>query len=76
VSFIVCVVLVLFAVFHLIVVLLCVMCVICLLCLIVLPLPPGKNPFAVRINNNKFHLNMVGASYCVHVCKLYFGNIK
>jgi hypothetical protein len=26
--------------------------VICLLCLIVLPLPPGKNPFTVKINNN------------------------
>jgi hypothetical protein len=22
------------------------------LCLIVVPLPPGKNPFAVKINNN------------------------
>jgi hypothetical protein len=29
------------------------MCVICVLCLIVVPLPPGKNPFAVEINNNK-----------------------
>jgi hypothetical protein len=28
------------------------MCVICALCLIVAPLPPGKNPFAVKINNN------------------------
>jgi hypothetical protein len=27
------------------------MCVIYLLCLIVLPLPPGENPFAVKINN-------------------------
>jgi hypothetical protein len=58
VSFIVCVVLC--AVFRLIVMLFCVMCVICLLCLIVLPLPPGKNPFAVKIynnnnNNNKFN---------------------
>jgi hypothetical protein len=50
VSLIVCVVLC--AVFRLIVVLFCVMCVICLLCLIVLALPPGKNPFAVEINNN------------------------
>jgi hypothetical protein len=24
----------------------------CVLCLIVVPLPPGKNPFAVKINNN------------------------
>jgi hypothetical protein len=28
------------------------MCVICVLCLIVVPLAPGKNPFAVKINNN------------------------
>jgi hypothetical protein len=46
--FIVCVVLC--AVFRLIVVLFCVMCVICVLCLIVVPLPPGRNPFAVKIN--------------------------
>jgi hypothetical protein len=32
-------------------VLFCVMCVICALCLIVVPLPPSKNPFAVKINN-------------------------
>jgi hypothetical protein len=50
VPFIVCVVLC--AVFRLIVVLFCVMFVICLLCLIVLPLPPGKIPFAFKINNN------------------------
>jgi hypothetical protein len=25
---------------------------VCVLCLIVLPLPPGENPFAVKINNN------------------------
>jgi hypothetical protein len=41
---------VLCAVFRFMVVLFCVMCVICLLCLIVLPLPPGKNPFEVKIN--------------------------
>jgi hypothetical protein len=29
----------------------CVMCVVCVLCLIVVPLPPGENPFAVKINN-------------------------
>jgi hypothetical protein len=34
----------------LIVVLFCVMCVVCVLCLIVVPLPPGENPFAVKIN--------------------------
>jgi hypothetical protein len=37
---------------NLIVVLFCVMCVICVLCLIAVPLPPGKYPFAVKINNN------------------------
>jgi hypothetical protein len=31
-------------------VLFCVMCVVCVLCLIVVPLPPGENPFAVKIN--------------------------
>jgi hypothetical protein len=31
-------------------VILCDVC--CLLCLIVLPLPPGKNQFAVKTNNN------------------------
>jgi hypothetical protein len=45
---IVCVVL--YAVFRLIVVLFCVIDVICLVCHIVLPLPPGKTPFAVKIN--------------------------
>jgi flagellar biogenesis protein FliO len=43
---------VLCAVFRLIVVLFCVMCIICVLCLIVVRLPPGRNPFAVKINNN------------------------
>jgi hypothetical protein len=50
VSFIVCVVL--RAVFHLIVVLFCVLCAICLLYLTVLSLPPGKTPFAVKINDD------------------------
>jgi hypothetical protein len=49
--FIVCVVLC--AVFRLIVVLFCVICVICVLCLTVVPLPPGENPFAVKINDYK-----------------------
>jgi hypothetical protein len=31
-------------------VLFCVMCVVCVLCLIVVPLPPGENPFTVKIN--------------------------
>jgi hypothetical protein len=48
--FIVCVVLC--AVFRLILALFCVMCIICVLCLIVVPLPPVKKPFAVKINNN------------------------
>jgi hypothetical protein len=47
---------VLCTVFRLIVVLFRVMCVICVLCLIVVPLPPGENPFAVEINNNKYRL--------------------
>jgi hypothetical protein len=38
---------------RLIVVLFCVMSVVCVLCLIVVPLPPGENPFAVKINKNK-----------------------
>jgi hypothetical protein len=38
-------------------VLFCVMRVICVLCLIVVPLPPGKNPFAVKINNNNNNNN-------------------
>jgi hypothetical protein len=33
-------------------VLFCVMCVLRVLCPIVVPLPPGKNQFAVKINNN------------------------
>jgi hypothetical protein len=51
VSFIVCVVLC--AVFRLSVVLFCVMC------LIVVPLPPGQNPFAVKINNNNNNNNKI-----------------
>jgi hypothetical protein len=46
VSFIVCVVLCAVFCFEC-GVLFCVMCVICVLRLIVVPLPPGKNPFAV-----------------------------
>jgi hypothetical protein len=40
------------AMFRSIVVLFCVKCVVCVLCLIVVPLSPGENPFAVKINNN------------------------
>jgi type IV secretory pathway component VirB8 len=48
----VCVCVVLCSVFRLIVVLFCGMYVVCVLCLIVVPLRPGENPFAVKINNN------------------------
>jgi hypothetical protein len=57
VSFIVRVCVVLCAVFRLSVVLFCVMCVICVLYLIIVPLPPGKCPFAVKINNNYITYN-------------------
>jgi hypothetical protein len=50
VVFIVCVVLC--NVFRLIVVLFCVVRVVCVLCPIVVPMPPGENPFAVKINND------------------------
>jgi hypothetical protein len=62
--FIMCVVLC--AVFRLIVVLFCVMCVICVSCLIVVPLPPGKNPLAVIINNMK-----VVVAYCSPYTSIY-----
>jgi hypothetical protein len=45
-------------------VLFCVMCVICVLCLIVVPLPPGKIPFAIKINNND---NNDNNNYCFAV---------
>jgi hypothetical protein len=32
----------------------------CVLCLIVVPLPSGKNPFAVQLNNNNNNQNMKG----------------
>jgi hypothetical protein len=38
-------------------VLFCVMCVICVLRLIVVPLPPSKNPFEVKISNNNNNNN-------------------
>jgi hypothetical protein len=43
-------------VFRLIFVLFCVMCVVCVLCLIIVPLPPGENQFAVKINIKKSQL--------------------
>jgi hypothetical protein len=53
---------VLCAVFRLSVALFCVMCIVCVLCLIVVPLPPGKNPFTVKINNNNnLHKEVSGA---------------
>jgi hypothetical protein len=39
------------------------------LCLIVVPLPPGKNPFAVQINNNNNNNNN---NKLVNVCLIYF----
>jgi hypothetical protein len=39
-------------------VLFCVMCVVCVLCLMVVPLPLGKNPFAVKVNNNNIMQGM------------------
>jgi hypothetical protein len=33
-----------------VVLLFCVMCINCVLCLIVVPIPPSKNPFAIKIN--------------------------
>jgi hypothetical protein len=30
----------------------------CVLCLIAVPLPPGKNPSAVQLNNTSIYLNM------------------
>jgi hypothetical protein len=56
-------------VFRLIVVLFCMMCVVCVLCivcvlcLIVVPLPPGENPFAVKINN-KIITTVLYATLC------------
>jgi hypothetical protein len=44
-------------VFRLIVVLFCVMCVVCVLCLTVVPLTPGENQFAVKINNDNNNNN-------------------
>jgi hypothetical protein len=51
------------------------MCVVCVLCLIVVPLPPDKAPFSVKINNNYYHLFLklsysvegrcLGVSVCV-----------
>jgi hypothetical protein len=35
----------------------------CVLCLIVVPLPPGKNPFAVQLNNNNSNNNYNNNNY-------------
>jgi hypothetical protein len=40
-------------------VLFCVMCVILVLCLIAVPLPPGKNSFTVKINNNSIQFFVI-----------------
>jgi hypothetical protein len=55
VSFIVCVVLC--AVLYERGVLFCVMSVVCVLCLSIVSLPPGKDPFAVKINNNNKNIS-------------------
>jgi hypothetical protein len=45
----------------------------CVLCLIVVPLPPGTNPFAFKINNNNNNIRLHTASsiaYCFSIgCK-------
>jgi hypothetical protein len=41
-------------------VLFCVMCVSYVLCLIVVPLTPGKNPIAIKINNKNKILDLQG----------------
>jgi hypothetical protein len=55
--------------FRLIVVLFCAMCVVCVLCLNVVPLPPGENPFAIKINNKSTRLYVVTPENreCPHV---------
>jgi hypothetical protein len=55
------------AVFRLIVVLFCVMCVVCVLCLIVVPLLPGENPFAVKINIYLSAYRLIVASFLLGV---------
>jgi hypothetical protein len=54
----------------------------CVLCLIVVPLPPGKNPFAVQLSNNNnnnnnknnntetldFGVSRNVALFCIHLC--------
>jgi hypothetical protein len=57
-------------VFRLIVVLFSVTCVVCVLCLIVVPLPPGKYPFAVEINDNNSEFP-VHASCCEIRCHTF-----
>jgi hypothetical protein len=65
--FIVCVVLC--TVFRLIVVLFCVMCVVCVLCLIVVPLLPGENPFAVKINISIY--NTIRSEFILYSSKYF-----
>jgi hypothetical protein len=55
-------------------VLFCVICVICVLYLIVVPLPPGKIPFAVKINNNNIILgghSNCHSEQCICTCVLF-----
>jgi hypothetical protein len=39
----------------------------CLLCLIVVPLPPGRNPFAVQLNNNNNKLHITSCKQCSYL---------
>jgi hypothetical protein len=54
-----------------------VMCVICVLCLIVVPLPPGKNPFAVKIIIIIFRRNQTIAKHIIsnHMLLYYYKQI-
>jgi hypothetical protein len=65
---------ILYTIFRLIVVLFCVKCVVCVLCLIVVPLPPGENPFAVKINNNNKIMMAYGdGGMAGHILSLVIG---
>jgi hypothetical protein len=52
------------------------MCVVCVLCLIVVPLPPGENPFAVKINiyyiNQLFIVSYLLIQSLIHPVSLFF----
>jgi hypothetical protein len=44
----------------------------CLLCLIVVPLPPGKTPFGVQLNNNNMAEGFVPTDSQSRVTKEFF----